>query len=148
MNKALASHQQGPGIFPEIEQVMLNLPQLDCPIQHHFAPGVYIREMFAPKGALVLGHAHKTEHLNILVCGRIRLLMGDKVAEMQAPCTFVSKPGARKLFYMLEDVVFSTVHATIETDVDRLEDQLIEKSDVWKQAQLEAATKKLLTEEK
>jgi hypothetical protein len=34
----------------EAEKEMLKLPQVDCPVVHHFGPNLCIREVFIPKG--------------------------------------------------------------------------------------------------
>ena len=46
-----------------LESKLLNCEQIDCSLTHHFAPDVYIREGLMPKGALIIGHAHKRKHL-------------------------------------------------------------------------------------
>jgi len=129
-----------------IERVMLRLPQEECELRHDFAPGVYMRSIRVGGGVFVLGHAHKTEHLNILVSGRASIYMDGSVVTMSAPSTFVSKPGARKLFFFHEDSVFSTIHPTDETDTEALEEQLVDKSKVWKSHQVRRAHKILMEE--
>lgn len=103
------------------------LPQVDCPLKHYFAPGVYIREIFMPAGAIVIGKIHKTEHFNIIQRGAVSLI--DEKGErelLHAPHTFVSKAGVQKVLYIHEDTVWSTVHLTSERDLDKLEALLIE----------------------
>jgi len=34
----------------QVEAMMLAAPQIDCPITHHFGPGIYMREAFLPAG--------------------------------------------------------------------------------------------------
>jgi hypothetical protein len=35
----------------DVERKMLLLPQADCPLHHHFGPGLYVREVHIPAGA-------------------------------------------------------------------------------------------------
>ena len=108
---------------------MLKLPQAPYQIRHYFAPGVYIREMIAPAGTVVIGKIHKTEHLNILERGSVALVNEDGTTVfLHAPLTFVSKAGVQKVIYMKEDVAWKTVHATEETDIEVLEKLLTEDS--------------------
>lgn len=101
--------------------------QVDCPLKHYFAPGVYLREIFMPKGTVVIGKIHKTEHLNIIEKGQCSILHRDGTDEiLQAPVTFVSKPGVQKVLLIHEDTVWKTVHVTQETDMTKLEEILIE----------------------
>lgn len=111
-----------------VESELLKLPQVDCPLVHRFAPGVYLREIFMPAGIFVIGHEHKTEHFNIVTEGCARVMM-DGVAEViSAPCTFVSGAGVRKVLYIEQDMRWITVHPTNETDLEKLEAELIVKS--------------------
>lgn len=103
------------------------LDQVDCPLQHFFAPGVYVREIFMPSGAIVIGKIHRTEHLNIIEQGSVLLIGEDGSREiLSAPCTFVSKAGVQKVLQILEDCRWKTVHVTNETDVPTLEAMLVE----------------------
>ena len=40
-----------------------------CPVQHHFAPGAYGREMTLPAGLVVVGKIHKHAHINVISKG-------------------------------------------------------------------------------
>lgn len=114
----------------QLESKMLQLPQVDHQTTHVFAPGIYWREVEIPAGALVLGHQHKTEHLNVMLSGRVRVLSDGQVIELTAPQVFASKPGTRKLVYAVEPTRWANVHAnpTDETDLGKLEVIFIEKS--------------------
>lgn len=105
--------------------------QVDCPLKHHFAPGVYIREIFMPAGAVVIGKIHKTEHFNIIQRGRVRIFDPEGALELEGPVTFVSKAGVQKVLYIAEDTVWSTVHLTDERDLEKLEAALIEPDDAY-----------------
>lgn len=115
----------------QVEAKLLELPQVDCPVLHHFGPGVYIREVRMPAGSLILGHRHRNAHTNILVQGRLKFLNeGGEVVELVAPAVLTSNPG-RKLAYIIEDTVWQNVYATEEKDVEKLEAALLDKSDAW-----------------
>jgi hypothetical protein len=102
-------------------------PQTECPLKHHFAPGVYVREIFMPAETIIIGHIHKTEHLNILIQGACYIVNDDDTREeLRAPLTFVSKAGVQKVLYITEDMIWQTVHVTTETDVEKLEAMLTE----------------------
>lgn len=84
-----------------------------------------------PKGTFVIGHEHKTEHFNIVLTGRALVMIAEKVEEIVAPCIFISKPGVRKVLYIAEDMRWATVHPTEETDMEKLADLLIVKSEAF-----------------
>lgn len=128
----------------DMEAEMLEYPQTECPVAHHFGPGVYIREVTIPSGTLVIGHAHKHSCLNVLVKGKMALLEGGVVRTVEAPMIFTTPPG-RKMAYVIDEVVFQNIHATDETDVHKLEEQLVDKSAVWEAHQLEHSQSMLLS---
>lgn len=114
-----------------VEREFLAQKQVDCPVTHRFGPGVYIREVLLPAGAYIVGHRHKTPHLNIMLTGRLGLLNDDgSETILEAPQTFVAQPG-RKVAYIYEDVIWQNVHATNETDVEKLEDMFLDKSPAY-----------------
>jgi quercetin dioxygenase-like cupin family protein len=114
----------------KVEVAMLKMPQVDCPVTNLFAPGIYWREVEIPAGTIALGHRHKTEHLNVLLSGRVRVLCDGHVKELVAPQVFSSPAGVRKLVYAVERTRWANVHANPadETDMAKLEVIFIEKS--------------------
>lgn len=113
-----------------LEAVLEREPQIECQIRHHFAPGVYLREMTVPAGAIATGAVHKTEHLTILSAGHCLLTTDDGVQELRAPHTGLSKAGAKRAICAITECVLTTVHPTNETDLDKLCELLTEsKSD-------------------
>lgn len=130
-------------LLPKLEVELLKQPQVECPITHHFGGGIYMREMFAPAGTLLLGHEHLGDHMCLLLKGRMRILGADGTThEITAPMTFVGKAG-RKLALTLEDVVFMNIHPTEETDPAKAEELFVRKSEGWTEHQLEAGAKLL-----
>lgn len=121
----------------QIEAMMLAAPQIDCPVQHHFGPGIYMREAFLPAGTYVMGHAHKDEHMNIMLKGKMAVIVNGEAKVIEGPYIFTGQPG-RKFAYIIEDTVFVNVYATDETDVEALEEMFVDKSDAWRNAQEEA----------
>lgn len=104
------------------------IPENALPLTHTFSDNVYAREIFMPAGMIVVGHVHKTRHLNIVSTGKARVWYNGEVKEITAPYTFESEPNKRKVLFILEDMFWTTIHVTNETDMDKLEEQLIDKS--------------------
>lgn len=114
-----------------IESHALALPQVPCPVVHTFAPGVYLREVRLPAGALVVGHSHRHAHLNFMLSGRMLLIGNDGQAhEVCAPYQVITPPG-RKVAQVLEPTVWINVYATEERDVETLEAMLFDKSEAF-----------------
>lgn len=113
-----------------IEQAMLKAPQVECPITHHFGGGIYLREMFAPAGTLLLGHEHKGDHMCVLLKGSMRIFGDGIPCEITAPMIFMARAG-RKFALTLEDTVFANIHPTEETDPAKCEELFVTKSDAY-----------------
>ena len=102
------------------------MPQVECTEKHYFGPGMYVKEVTMPAGSIIVGKPHKTEHLCVMLQGRMELLKDNgEVVELVAPATFVGKPG-RKVARIIETVVFQNIFATDETDVEKLENMFVE----------------------
>ncbi len=122
-----------------LEARLLQEPQVDCPIKHSFAPGVYMREIFMPAGSFIIGHEHRTEHLNVIRTGRASVMMDGIIHQLKAGDTILSQPGVRKVLYIHEDMSWATIHpierepgkALSESDLDWLEEVLIVKSESY-----------------
>ena len=111
-----------------LENEMRKLPQHEMPIKHYFANGFYAREMTMPKDSAVVGKIHKSEHLCIISQGVVDVASEERTERISAPFTYVSKPGAKRAIYAHEDTVWTTVHLSDETDIEKLEDELIAES--------------------
>ena len=122
-----------------IAAVCLRLPQVECPVTNIFAAGIYWREMAIPAGTFAMGHKHKTEHVNVMLTGRVRVLADGKVKELTAPQVFVSPAGTKKMVLALEDTRWANIHANPDDlqDMDLLEERFIEKSAAWLDYQAE-----------
>lgn len=118
-----------------LEKHFLNEKQADCPVTHIFAPNIYIRQVAIPAGTFSIGHYQTTEHLNIMLKGRVTMVNEDgSHSELVAPQTFVAKPG-RKIGYIHEDMIWQNVYSTNETDVEKLEAMFLHKSITWQEHQ-------------
>jgi len=97
------------------------------PVKHSFADGCYIREIFNPAGELLVTAIHKKEHPFFLMQGEMSILTEDGIKHLKAPYHSITKPGTKRIIYTHTDCVFVTVHATEETDVAKIEEQVIAK---------------------
>ena len=118
-------------VIADLEKEMLDMPQADCPVAHHFGPGIYIREVTLPAGIFAVGHAQRFDHLNIMLTGKVAIVDDGKVRVLEAPLIFTGKPG-RKVGYVIETCVWQNVYATEETNIDALEAHYLDKSENWK----------------
>jgi quercetin dioxygenase-like cupin family protein len=121
------------------------------PLKHYFAPidpkygcGAYAREIFIPKGHVIIGKIHRHEHLTFLLKGKISISTESGKQYLEAPCTFVSEAGVKRAAYAEEDTIWTTVHLTRhlgEDNLDKIEDEVI--APTYQEMGLIADTKEL-----
>lgn len=97
----------------------------ECPVTHHFAPGLYAREIFIPAGHIIVGKIHRHAHVNTISKGRVVVATEFGKTELKAPCTFVSQPGTKRAVVAMEDTTWTTYHPTTETDLAKIEAHVI-----------------------
>ncbi len=110
----------------------------DYPLKHHFTPidekygcCTYAREIFLPKGDLVIGKIHKHEHLNFIMKGKVAVATEHGRKCYEAPAVFVSEVGLKRAVYAEEDTIWVTVHMTEhrgEENLDKIEEEIIAES--------------------
>ncbi len=97
------------------------------PLKHTFADGLYIREIFMPKGQIISTGIHKKEHPYFVLKGDISVLTDEGIKRIKAPYNGITKPGTKRLIYMHEDSVWITVHATDKSTVESVLNDVIAK---------------------
>ena len=121
-----ALHDSSLENIQRLESVMRDMPQVEIATTHHFAHGVYGREIFIPAGTVLVGKIHRHSTLNIIAQGTIRVTTPDGVRDISAPAIYVSPPGTKKAAVALTDVVFVNVHPAETTDLAAIEAAMIE----------------------
>lgn len=102
---------------------------VEIPVRHHFSDGVYAREIRIPAGTLLTGKIHKRANLNILSAGEMSVLTERGVERVRAPFTVVSPAGTKRIAYAHTEVVWTTIHGTQETDIEKIEAEFIAQSE-------------------
>ena len=95
-----------------------------CEWNHYFIPGGYAREMFIPKGLIVIGRVHKYDCITIVSKGRLLLASTDGPQDVTSGSTSITKAGTQRIAISMEDSLITTFHVTEETDLDKIEDEL------------------------
>jgi quercetin dioxygenase-like cupin family protein len=114
-----------------LQEQMIAMPdelKIDPPVTHHFAPGQYARQMDIPAGTVIIGKIHKHAHVNVISKGTGYVATEFGKQAYAAPMTFISEPGTKRAVYAETDTVWTTVHVTNETDLVKIEDEIIAPS--------------------
>ena len=125
----------------ELEVAMLeNCEPVHCLTTHMFTDGMYIREIFMPAGSLITSKVHKTEHPYIVSYGKVAVSIdSNDWIEITAPYTNITKPGTRRVLYILEDCIWTTFHR-----IDGMKSEYNELNDDEKENIVKEIEKKIL----
>lgn len=127
----LHAHRERARKLQSLEQELLAQPAelrkaFEPVIEHHWAPGLYAREMRAKAGAVITSRVHKYAGLSILSKGRMLLYMGDGTTkEVSAGFHVVAPAGTKRAAMVLEDAIWTSMHPTTETDLEVIERHFI-----------------------
>lgn len=115
----------------ELEAVMLeSFPVINCPVKHHFTDGVYVREVFLPKGTLATSKIHKTQHQFFILKGECIVWIDGVEKILKAPYIGVTEAGTQRVVYASKNLVWATSHANPDNETaEQIEDRIIEKHD-------------------
>ena len=100
----------------------------DYLVDNVIADGVLARTVLMPKGDIVIGEKHRGETINILIRGEIKVWVNGEVKHIKAPYMVKSKANTRKVFYIIEEAVWTTVHKVTSTNLDEIEDEVVIKT--------------------
>ncbi|WP_394661394.1 hypothetical protein [uncultured Acinetobacter sp.] len=119
-------------------QILPDDAKIEPPINHHFSPGLYIREMRLNAGDMIIGKTHRYAHFCRVVRGRALVYSEHGWAQIEAPFYFQAPAGIKRLFIALDDFVFQTEHETHLTDLDAIEKHCIVPNEHVHQFRLES----------
>lgn len=95
------------------------------PLEHSFADGLYIRKLTVPAKTLTVTKIHAVNHAFFLQKGTISVLTEEGIKKYTAPFQGITKAGTKRIIYHHDEVIFTTVHSTKETDINKIEVEVI-----------------------
>ena len=117
------------------------------PLKHEFADGMYIRTLTVPPRVVTVTKIHGKTHPFFLQKGTISILTEEGVKRHTAPYAGITKAGTKRVIFHHDEVVFTTVHKTDETDLKKIEDEIIAKDFTQFEDKLDDSTIKGFIEE-
>lgn len=93
------------------QAALLSIPaecRVDCAAntRHHFADGIYCRELFMPSGSILTGKLHRKMDILIIAQGRCQFITRNGVRILQAPAVTIVEPGTKPVILCETDVTF------------------------------------------
>ncbi len=110
-----------------LEREMANHPPCEYGLVRRLTKGLYSREWSAKAGVKCTTRVHRTEHQFIISKGKVRIWTeADHWETFTAPYHGITTPGTKRVLDILEDLVFTTFHATDKTNMDEIDAELVE----------------------
>jgi hypothetical protein len=114
---------------PEIRAAILALEKLilagselldtaDITTRHMYAEGVYLREMSAVAGTLITGMVQYAVNANIISKGKVLVATEAGTITYTAPCTFISPLGDKRVIWVMEDTIWTSIHSNPNNSQD------------------------------
>jgi hypothetical protein len=95
------------------------------PLTHHLDNGLYTREVFMPKGSLVVSFIHKQNHPSFFMSGEMSILLDTgEVKRIKAPMKVMTEIGTQRVAYMHEDCTWTCVYRTDATTIEEAETEV------------------------
>jgi quercetin dioxygenase-like cupin family protein len=113
-----------------LQAEMAKLPQAELKTEHFFSPGMYLRRVYRPAGTLIVGKVHKKPHFFLCAKGEIIAWTETGMRKLQAGDVVESQPGTKRVTLAVTDSIGVTVHLTDKTDLDEIEQELVEPDEL------------------
>lgn len=121
--------ERGVPDLDKVEQLERLIPQvmptldIDSLTTSHFCKGLYARELFIPKGSVIVGKRHAEQNFFLLAKGELTVSTPTGMKRIKAPFLAVTKPGEKRVGYAHEDSVTFNFHPNPDdcTDMQVLE---------------------------
>lgn len=126
MNEVIESNIVTREQIDRLQSEMTKMPQLELHTEHYFVPGMYCRKVFRPAGALIVGKVHKQPHFFLCAKGEIIAWTETGMRRLQAGDVVECQPGTKRVTLAVEDSIGITIHKTDKTELDEIEQELIE----------------------
>jgi len=100
----------------------------DCfPLEHVFVDGAYVRTIKIPANIVMTSKIHKVTHPYFVMSGEVDVMTENGMQRIKAPYQGVTKAGTKRVLRTYTEVIWTTVHVTQETDLKKIEKQVIAK---------------------
>lgn len=102
----------------QLEAAILELPQVEMPVEHAFCSGLYARTMHIPAQTVLTGAEHRYDCFFLVRSGVLAVTTDADPKIVRAGDMFVTRAGTKRAGVAITDVVVTTFHPnpTDETD--------------------------------
>lgn len=134
-----------PNDLDQIHEIMKGMEVIEVEPQHTFTPGLYCRRLVMPAGSRWLSKIHKHQHPFVILRGSCDVYQKETGwMRMSGPYFGITEPGTRRLLRIIEETDWITFHVTEETDLQKIEEHVIAKTEAEAAAFIESQRQQAL----
>lgn len=97
----------------------------DIKLRHYHCGDIYGRVMEVPEGGVVVGKVHLQGQINVCLKGKFAVLSDGKAIMVEKGEVLVGPQGDQRVFYAIEPSEWLVCVATKETDIGKIEEQVV-----------------------
>lgn len=90
-------------------------------LEQAMTPGIYIRSLTMPAGALIFSKVHIQEHPYVISKGVVSVYDGKSVKTFNAPHMGITPAGTKRLLLVHEETTWTTFHPTESDDIEEMD---------------------------
>ena len=110
-----------------LKAAVKNVPQVVMPTRHFLVEGMYARQILIPAHTAFVGRKHKKPHYFMCLAGGAMVTADDgSIHNVRAGMVLMSALGTQRIGVTYADTVFVGIFRTDETDLAKIEDDLVE----------------------
>lgn len=109
------------------EEYITQFEPADCPLEHSFPDGMYVRKITMPAGSIIVSRIHKFDNPFFITKGKLSVVSENEgIVEYTAPFIGITKPNTRRILFVHEETDWTTVHLNPENikDIPEIENRL------------------------
>lgn len=109
--------------------MLQRFPEKECPLNHSFFDGIYVRECVLFAGMIVTSKVHKKKHPYVVLKGKAEVFIDGKGWELiEAPYFGTTEAGTRRVLRIIETCHWITFHSNPDDteDLELIESRIIE----------------------
>ena len=119
-------HVVTPEQIEKLQSCIMQMPQAEPVTEHFIHEGMYCRRVWRKAGTVVVGKVHKKPHFFVCVEGELIAWSEKGMRRLKPGDVICSMPGTKRVTYAVKDSVAMTFHVTPETEIEAIENDLVE----------------------
>lgn len=94
------------------------------PTVHRFLPGLYFRQITMPANSIIVSRLHAQDNFAVISQGSATVWDETGTKVIKAPHSRITRAGTKRVLFIHEEMIWTTVHSTQATTLEEVERQI------------------------